>query len=187
MPLVKRYPNRKLYDTESKRYITLQGIAALIRQGLEVSVVDHITGEDLTALTLSQIVFEQEKKQSGFLPRSVLTGLIQAGGETLGTIQHTLALSLGLLRQVDEEIERRIHILIRRGELDKERGLQLLDTLIALGRRSYEMRQPNEQELAQMILEQGVPTRDDLQRLSQQLDALAVKLDQLDQISHDSE
>ncbi|MCK5314811.1 MAG: polyhydroxyalkanoate synthesis regulator DNA-binding domain-containing protein, partial [Anaerolineales bacterium] len=71
---IKRYPNRKLYDTEAKQYITLDEIADLIRQGQEIRVTDNVTGEDLTAVTLSQIIFEQEKKQSGFLPRSVLTG-----------------------------------------------------------------------------------------------------------------
>ena len=45
MPIVKRYPNRKLYDTEAKQYVTLEGIAELIRQGQEVHVVDNATGE----------------------------------------------------------------------------------------------------------------------------------------------
>ena len=67
MPIIKRYPNRKLYDTEAKKYITLDGIAELIRQGEEVVVIDHTTNEDLTAVTLTQIIFEQEKKSSGFL------------------------------------------------------------------------------------------------------------------------
>ena len=70
MPVIKRYPNRKLYDTESKRYITLDGIARLIRKGEEVQVIDHTTDEDLTAVTLTQIIFEQEKKKGGFLPTS---------------------------------------------------------------------------------------------------------------------
>jgi polyhydroxyalkanoate synthesis repressor PhaR len=177
MTLIKRYPNRKLYDTETRRYITLEGIAALIRQGQEVSVVDHATGEDLTALTLSQIIFEQEKRQSGFLPRAVLTGLIQAGGETLGTLQRTLAASLGLGNHVDAEIERRVQLLIRRGELDREVGLRLL----ALGRRPLKLFVLDEGAVERLLLERGLPTRDDLQRLNQQLDALAAKLDQISQ------
>ena len=104
MMIVKRYPNRKLYNTESKQYITLEGIAELIRAGDEVQILDHVTGEDLTAVTLTQIIFEQEKKQSGFLPRSVLTGLVQAGGETLGSLRRTLASPLDLFHQVDQEI-----------------------------------------------------------------------------------
>jgi polyhydroxyalkanoate synthesis repressor PhaR len=90
MPVIKRYPNRKLYDTEAKRYITLDGIAELIRNGAEVQVVDHTTDEDLTAVTLTQIIFEQEKRNSGFLPKSVLTGLVRAGGDTLNTLRRNL-------------------------------------------------------------------------------------------------
>ena len=53
MPTIKRYPNRKLYDTEAKRYVTLDSIALMIQHGRDVQVIDHETGEDLTNLTLS--------------------------------------------------------------------------------------------------------------------------------------
>jgi polyhydroxyalkanoate synthesis repressor PhaR len=105
MPVIKRYPNRKLYDTEAKQYITLLGIGSLIREGREVQVVDHASGEDLTCVTLTQVIFELERKRTGFLPQAVLTGLIQAGGETLGSLRRSLAFPLGLARHVDEEIE----------------------------------------------------------------------------------
>lgn len=181
MPVIKRYPNRKLYDTEAKRYITLEGIAALIRQGEDVSVVDHATNEDLTALTLSQIIFEQEKKQSGFLPRSVLTGLIQAGGDTLSTLRRTLAFSLGLSRQVDEEIERRIQVLISQDELDEDEGRLLSDKLLSQSRRSCIDPWPNEYDLERLLADRGVPTHGDLQRIVEQLDELAAKLDEMSQ------
>jgi polyhydroxyalkanoate synthesis repressor PhaR len=77
MPVIKRYPNRKLYDTAARRYISLDGIADLIRDGAEVQVVEHDTGDDLTALILMQIIVEQEKRQSGFLPRPVFASLVQ--------------------------------------------------------------------------------------------------------------
>jgi len=186
MPVIKRYPNRKLYDTEAKKYITLEGIAALIQEGEEIQVVDHTTGVDLTAVTLSQIIFEQEKKKGGFLPRSVLAGLVQAGGDTLGTLRRTLESPLGLLRQVDEEIERRMQVLIGRGELAEEEGLRLRDKLTALSHRpqgaplSTILRpQPSEQDLERILSERGAPTQDDLRQLAEQLDTLAAKLDTL--------
>ena len=108
MPVIKRYPNRKLYDTDAKKYITLDGIAQLIRQGEEVYVIDHTSGDDLTAITLTQIIFEQEKKRGGFLPRSVLTGLVEAGGERMSTLRRSLSSPLDLFRHVDEEIAGRI-------------------------------------------------------------------------------
>ena len=90
MPIIKRYPNRKLYDTEAKRYVTLENIALMIQDGREVQVIDHETGEDLTNLTLSQIIFEQEKKGSGFLPRSLLTNLVRASSDTFDQVRRTL-------------------------------------------------------------------------------------------------
>ena len=66
MPQIKRYPNRKLYDTEAKRYVTLDELAGLIQAGADIQVIDHESGEDLTNVTLTQVVLEQQKKSSGF-------------------------------------------------------------------------------------------------------------------------
>jgi polyhydroxyalkanoate synthesis repressor PhaR len=175
MVIIKRYPNRKLYDTEAKKYITLEGIADLIREGQEVQILDHTTGEDLTALTLTQIIFEQEKKQTGFLPRAVLTGLVQAGGDTLSTLRRTLASPLDMLNHVDEEIERRVHGLIKKGELAEEEGRRLIDKL--LGGRSAAPPPLSEAELEQVLARHGVPTREDMRKLTEQLDVLASALE----------
>jgi polyhydroxyalkanoate synthesis repressor PhaR len=130
MRIIKRYSNRKLYDTQSKQYITLDEIASLIREGIEIQVFDNTSGEDLTALTLSQIILEQEKKQKGFLPRSVLNALVEAGGKPMYSLRQRLESPLGFLRQVDEIIEERIQALIQRGELAEEHGQKLLDQLM---------------------------------------------------------
>ena len=81
--IVKRYANRKLYDTERSCYVTLDDIAIMIRAGDEVRVIDNKSGEDLTSVTLAQIIFETEKKNS-FMPLSLLRGLIQDSGEAVG-------------------------------------------------------------------------------------------------------
>ena len=180
MAVIKRYPNRKLYDTEARQYITLEGIAGLIRQGQEVQVVDHATGEDLTAVVLTQIIAEQEKRRTGFLPQAVLTGLIRSGGETLATLQRTLASSLELLHQADEEIEARIQALITRGELAEEEGHRLREKLLAPGRWLWTTSTLSDQDLEQRLRERGIPTRDDLQQIVAQLEALGEKLDGLD-------
>lgn len=176
MPVIKRYPNRKLYDTEAKKYITLDGIAALIRAGQEVRVIDHTTNEDLTALTLSQIIFEKEKKGGGFLPKSVLTSLVQAGGDTMNTLRRGLTAPLDLLRQVDDEIERRLQTLISRGEIAKEEGVQLRHKLMSLGKRASDV---PEDEIEQALEKRGVPKQEEIQQLSHQIESLAAKLDAL--------
>ena len=179
MPVIKRYPNRKLYNTEAKQYITLEQIAHLIRDGQEIEVVDHATGEDLTALTLTQVILEQERKRSGFLPQTVLTGLIQAGGERLGTLRRALASPLELAHHVDEEIERRLQSLVTRGELAAEEGRRLRDKLQVQGYHPVELGMPAEQALERALNKRGVPTQEDLQQILAQLEALAASLDQM--------
>jgi polyhydroxyalkanoate synthesis repressor PhaR len=179
MPVVKRYPNRKLYDTEAKRYVTLDGIADLIRSGHDVEVLDHTTGEDLTALTLSQVIFEQQKKHNGFLPYSVLTGLIQAGGDTLAHLRQTLSASLGLSRQVDDEIERRIQSMVSRGKLTPEEGNALREGLLLERSTPSAESWPDARDLERLLAERGVPSREDFQLVVDQLDVLAAKLEEL--------
>lgn len=175
MRTIKRYPNRKLYDTEAKQYITLNGIAELIRDGEEIQVIDHTTGEDLTTITLTQIIFDQEKQRAGFLPRSVLTGLVQAGGEKLSTLRRALALPLDLLHHVDEEIDRRLNLLIRRGELGEEEGQRLRRKL--LSQRQPVVAEFSEDALERALVEHGVPTREELQELESKLETLLRRLD----------
>jgi len=73
--LIKKYANRKLYDTRTSRYITLDQIAQLVRNGHEIKVVDRGNGGDLTQVTLSQIVLSEEKRGP--------SGIVDAGGEML--------------------------------------------------------------------------------------------------------
>jgi polyhydroxyalkanoate synthesis repressor PhaR len=186
MPVIKRYPNRKLYDTDSKQYITLEGIAAQIRQGQDIRVVDYTTGEDLTTLTLTLVIQELEKKQSGFFPRSILSDLIQVGGNRLNTLQRNLASSIGFGRHIDEEIKRRILALISQGELSEAEGQVLIKKLLApeIHQREESPASPegdkiSTRDLQQYLIDQQVPTRDDLQILAAQLEDLYARLEEL--------
>lgn len=85
--IIKRYANRKLYDTEHSRYVTLDQISEMIRNGDDVKIVDNKTKEDLTTVTLAQIIFEEEKKQRSFLPLGAMRNIIQSGGEFFAEAQ----------------------------------------------------------------------------------------------------
>jgi polyhydroxyalkanoate synthesis repressor PhaR len=179
MPVIKRYPNRKLYDTQAKQYITLDGISELIRENQEVQVVDNVTGEDITALTLSQIIWEQEKKQGGFLPRSVLAGIIQASGNRLNALQRNLLASKGFIHEVDEEIKRRINYLVQQGELLESEGHKLIEKLLSQNQDNERTQVIIDQQIESILSERNIPTREEISQLSQQLEALAEKLDDM--------
>src|SRR5215471_6616813 len=89
--IIKRYANRKLYDTEHSRYVTLDQISEMIRNGDDVKIVDNKTKEDLTTVTLAQIIFEEEKKQRSFLPLGAMRNIIQSGGEWFAEAQRRVS------------------------------------------------------------------------------------------------
>jgi polyhydroxyalkanoate synthesis repressor PhaR len=84
--IIKRYANRKLYDTQHSRYVTLDQIAEMIRGGDDVKIVDNKSKEDLTSVTLAQIIFEEEKRQKSFLPLQAMRNIIQSGGESISQL-----------------------------------------------------------------------------------------------------
>jgi polyhydroxyalkanoate synthesis repressor PhaR len=78
MVTVKKYPNRRLYNTSSGRYVNLDDLAGMIREGQEIQVVDSKTGEDITRVVLTQIILENAKDQPTGLPLELLRQLIMA-------------------------------------------------------------------------------------------------------------
>jgi len=84
--IIKRYANRKLYDTQRSHYVTLEQIAEMVREGEEVRVLDNNSKEDLTSVTLAQIIFEEEKRQKSFLPLGAMRHIIQSGGASLSEL-----------------------------------------------------------------------------------------------------
>jgi polyhydroxyalkanoate synthesis repressor PhaR len=84
---IKRYDNRKLYDTEASSYVSQADIAELVRNGETVRIIDNSTGEDLTAQTLTQIILEEGKEEGrGLLPTDLLHRLLRRGSQAAGDL-----------------------------------------------------------------------------------------------------
>ncbi|MGB9606163.1 MAG: polyhydroxyalkanoate synthesis regulator DNA-binding domain-containing protein [Bryobacteraceae bacterium] len=110
--LIKRYDNRKLYDTEAKAYVSLQELAELIRQGHDIQVVENSTGEDITAQTLAKIILEADHP----LPREALHEWVRWGGRLVSStaaeieqrLDRLVTASLqrvSVFREIREEVE----------------------------------------------------------------------------------
>ena len=82
--VLKKYANRRLYDTEKSVYVTLHEVTAYIRDGLDVSIIDAKTKEDVTAFTLTQIILEEAKSKNALLPVPFLHLIIRYGDNLLG-------------------------------------------------------------------------------------------------------
>lgn len=98
--LIKRYASRRLYNTETSDYVTLEDIALFIRQGRDVQIVDLKSGDDLTRQYLLQIIAEHESRGENVLPTDVLTSLVRSYTTQAATVvPQFLAASFEMLRE----------------------------------------------------------------------------------------
>jgi polyhydroxyalkanoate synthesis repressor PhaR len=179
MVLIKKYANRKLYDTERNRYITLDEITKMVKDGQEIQVVDLDKGKDITAQTLAQIIMEREKNERDVVPRAILAELIRTGEESWNALRSKLASPADLILQVDREIAIRLENLIQRGEIAEETGRMLRDQLIDSGKFWISLGLVTEKEIEEALVRQGFPTRNEFQTLEEQIDALEKKIDEI--------
>jgi polyhydroxyalkanoate synthesis repressor PhaR len=103
--LIKRYASRRLYNTESSDYVTLEDIAGFIRDGREVQIVDLKSGDDLTRQYLLQIIAEHEARGENVLPLEVLTDLVRSyTAQAQSVVPQFLAMSFEMLREGPEKL-----------------------------------------------------------------------------------
>ena len=176
--IIKRYTNRKLYDTVESRYVTLDEIAEMIKQGAEVRIVDNRSKDDLTSITLAQIIFEEEKKQNQ-MPLSVLREIIRRPGAVVtGFIEREVTPRVASIRT---EAETRLDRL-----LGREAGSDgtLKDALLRMSQRTLEEWQHKVDERVKSAVEGvlgGLPALGhDLQALTRRLEELEKRLDELE-------
>ena len=103
--VVKKYANRRLYNTESSSYITLDNLAEMVRQGRDFVVYDAKTGDDITRGVLTQIIVEEEGKGQNLLPTAFLRQLIGFyGGSMQGLVPRYLEEAMGAFAQQQEQV-----------------------------------------------------------------------------------
>ena len=128
--LIKRYESRKLYDTEESRYVSLDEIAGWVRAGQEVRVVDNATGSDVTSQTLTQIILDEGRRGTSFLPSELLHDLVRMGERAVNSgleqVQH------GVDRLVQVSMDRLGPVRRAREEMSSLRArLEQLETSLA--------------------------------------------------------
>jgi polyhydroxyalkanoate synthesis repressor PhaR len=173
--LIKRYANRKLYNTQTSRYITLKGIAELVDDGKEVRVIDNETGEDITSVALSQILVDSERSNSD-VSQSLLSQILGRGGD---------ALYDALRKGVDDaseglgEIQDRFRRLVNTGEGEGRSGRSLSDW-IAYSSPDFEHIIQNSMERVFKLLD--LPRRSDIEALNRNLERVAEAVETLEKI-----
>ena len=178
MRVIKRYANRKLYDTETSKPITLPEIAMLIAEGEHVQVVDRETGEDITTMVLAQIIVEQEREKRQWLPiPTVLREVIRRRrDEAIDLYEHSL------LSHVEdpEEVEAAVRDLVRRRRLGKKEGRRLRERLIErLRDRKLRFYRQIEAIIHRVLGQMDLPTRKEVADLRERIHQLHRRIEEL--------
>jgi polyhydroxyalkanoate synthesis repressor PhaR len=194
--LIKRYANRKLYNTDTSRYITLKGIAALLDDGLEVRVIDNQTGDDITQVALSQILVDNKRAHQD-PSETLLTQIFTRGGDALyGAIR----------KSVDDatdgigEFQGRFRDFVGQTDSKPRSGLgfawdkpskseSTTEAQTGEAARNESLDAPTRNELEQLVRESvkqtiesfDFPAREDFDALSRQIEAVAKAVERLEQ------
>lgn len=131
MAVIKRYPNRKLYNFETKQYTTLAEVSELIQAGQEIQVIDHQSGKDLTTQTLSQIILEHEKSKDGIYSKTLLEMLIRSSQPFEDGEEAQILVSSAINRLINNEIKRRLQSLVLNGSLSQSEADSLVQKLVS--------------------------------------------------------
>jgi len=167
--LIKRYANRKLYNTQTSRYITLKGIAELIEAGEDVRVIDNETGEDITNVALSQILVDHERSNSA-ASRTMLSELISRGGDAL---YGALRRGVGDASEGIEGLQNNLRKIVK----DREHDASKIGEWIAVATPDFDRIVQGAMERVFKLLD--LPRRADIQALNQNLQRVADAVESL--------
>jgi polyhydroxyalkanoate synthesis repressor PhaR len=130
--VIKRYESRKLYDTEESRYVSLEDLAQWVREGQEIKVIDNASSDDVTSQILTQVILDEGKRGTSFLPTELLHELVRAGERAFHSGVEQVQTKVDTL--VQRSIDRLAPVRQAREEMAllRERLVDLEKTLISL-------------------------------------------------------
>ena len=182
--IIKKYVNRKLYDTREKKYINLYGVSKIIREGIEVKVIDNKSKEDITSLILAQIIVEQEKTKKVVLPSMFfpLDVLKKGGGSMLILSKKIILAGIGTFSLTREKANRIADELIKKGELSKDESKEFIVDLLSKAEqekdRLFERIKP---EIRQRLEKMNFVSKKYIEELEEKVNELENKIEHLSQ------
>jgi polyhydroxyalkanoate synthesis repressor PhaR len=182
MKVIKRYRNRRLYDQDESRTITQADLAALVKAGVEVKVIDVASGEDVTVAVLGRVLINetsswQDVKESQDLFRKIIS---LGGDKSMSVLKNTVLASIGAFQVTKAKAEKIIDELIKKGELEKSDRKKAVMELL-------EKAEKSSAEIYQKVAKQADKTQKDVSSWIQkhnvarqeEIKALEAKVDQL--------
>ncbi|HYC54553.1 MAG TPA: polyhydroxyalkanoate synthesis regulator DNA-binding domain-containing protein [Candidatus Binatia bacterium] len=179
---IRRYTNRKLYDKQQSRYVTLDDIAAMVRLGEEVRVIDNETKEDLTAVTFAQIILEEEKRKTHLVSVPFLRKLIRSGEAAVQDLSDRASRAITELGGLTGTMSDKVREVVDEGGRAVEEAIEesrgFIDELLGLPQRRLESLREEARKQVDWI-RQSPSLQREIERLEKSIHSIEVMLTRL--------
>ena len=182
MRIIKKYANRKLYDTHAKKHISREQLADLIKKGEEVTIIDNPTGEDITASIISQLIgMDDQDTDSAISPRLLMQLLRKGSGTLTDYAKKYVSLWQGAFNMAEDEIDKLVGRLVKNKELSNDEGSRLKKEIIGYtdGIKKW-VGESVDKRVGEVFDAMNLATSEHIEELSDRIDALANKVAQME-------
>ena len=182
MRLIKKYANRKLYDTTAKKYISQTRLAELIKSGEEITVIDNPTGEDITTSIVSQLLAKDQPDRESPIPSRHLFQLLRKGSGTLVDYARKYStLWQSAFTLADDELDKLVGHLVKDKELSEKEGSRLKGEVQEYARNLKDwMVDMIDQRVSDVLGMMNLATREQVSQLNERIEELTQKISQLE-------
>jgi polyhydroxyalkanoate synthesis repressor PhaR len=187
MRLIKKYANRKLYDTKAKRYIARHRVAELIKKGEALKIIDHTSGEDITASVVAQLLGENNSRAKDGVPTGILIQLLRKGGDTLTDYAKKYTyIWQSAMTMAEDEIDRFVNRLVKNREISLSEAGKLKKDLSDYGDHLKKwIGDKIDHRLNEILDRMNLATKDQVKLLADQLKTLNRKIAGLEKVISD--
>ncbi|MDJ0888868.1 MAG: polyhydroxyalkanoate synthesis regulator DNA-binding domain-containing protein [Desulfobacterales bacterium] len=182
MHKIKKYANRKMYDTHDKRYVTMEELSELIKQGEEVMIIDNRTGEDISTAIISQLIGRDNKEKDKTVSSQLLMQLLRKGGGTLTDYaKKYMSLWQGAFNMAEDELTPLVNRLVKNKELSISEAVKLKKEILGYtsALKSW-IGESIDKRVGEVLQSMHLPTNEQLKALSAKVEALSEKVRQLE-------
>jgi polyhydroxyalkanoate synthesis repressor PhaR len=182
MHKIKKYANRKMYDTTDKQYVSMTQVAALIKSGEEIIVTDNQTGDDITSSIVSQLIAREKKGDPQGVSSRVLVQLLRKGSDTLTDYARKYAsVWQNAFTMAEDELDKFVNLLIKNKELSKSEGRRLKNEIVNYSDSVKDWVADNvDKRINEALGMMNLATRDEVAVLSKKIDALSRQINKLE-------
>jgi polyhydroxyalkanoate synthesis repressor PhaR len=171
-----------MYDSATSEYVTLEDIARLIRENEEVQVIDNETEDDITTITLGQIILEQERGKKELLPVPVLLRELIRKGESsiMEFVKRSVLAGMGAIAITKEKAEEIANELVKSSKISREQGKDLVKSLMEKAEEEKEALDGKiESAIQRVVKRMDIPTKEEFRELNQRIENLSKQIEKL--------